>query len=141
MKAITLTAIAASLACSHASSAATVRFDDSTLSGLGARNIGSAMMSGRVSALDAYEENGKITLYVGAASGGVWKSKDGGTTFEPIFDKQPVQSIGDQSQYSLGRHRRILGAQFGVVRRWHLQKHRRRPKLDAHGSEDLRAHQ
>ena len=31
---------------------------------------------------------------VGAASGGVWKSLDGGTTFIPVFDDQPVQSIG-----------------------------------------------
>ena len=31
---------------------------------------------------------------MGAASGGVWKSTDGGTTFKPVFDKQPVQSIG-----------------------------------------------
>jgi photosystem II stability/assembly factor-like uncharacterized protein len=37
---------------------------------------------------------GKTQLFVGAASGGVWKSQDGGTTFEPVFDKQPVQSIG-----------------------------------------------
>ena len=32
--------------------------------------------------------------YVGAASGGVWKTTDGGVTWEPIFDDQPVQSIG-----------------------------------------------
>jgi photosystem II stability/assembly factor-like uncharacterized protein len=70
-------------------------FDSSIISGLGARNIGSAAMSGRISALDGRQEkDGKVTLYVGAASGGVWKSTDGGTTFDPIFDKQPVQSIG-----------------------------------------------
>jgi photosystem II stability/assembly factor-like uncharacterized protein len=33
-------------------------------------------------------------LFVGAASGGVWKSEDGGTRFKPVFDEQPVQSIG-----------------------------------------------
>ncbi|WP_372918953.1 sialidase [Sandarakinorhabdus sp.] len=65
------------------------------ISGLGIRNIGSAAMSGRIAALAArVEEDGKVTLFVGAASGGVWKSEDGGTTFTPKFDKQPVQSIG-----------------------------------------------
>ncbi|MGN6521179.1 MAG: WD40/YVTN/BNR-like repeat-containing protein [Dokdonella sp.] len=71
------------------------RFDAGVVSGLGARNIGSAAMSGRVAALDAVPgKDGKTTLFVGAASGGVWKSTDGGTTFKPVFDKQPVQSIG-----------------------------------------------
>lgn len=70
------------------------RFDSGTVSGLGARNIGSATMSGRISALAAHEHDGKTVIYAGAASGGVWKSSDGGTSFKPIFDKQPVQSIG-----------------------------------------------
>jgi len=69
-------------------------FDSGMISGLGARNIGSAAMSGRIAAVAARNEGGKTTLFVGAASGGVWKSQDGGTTFTPVFDKQPVQSIG-----------------------------------------------
>src|SRR5450432_2036197 len=70
-------------------------FNSGTISGLGARNIGSATMSGRVSAIAAHhEQDGKTTLFVGAASGGVWKTEDGGTTFRPVFDEQPVQSIG-----------------------------------------------
>ena len=70
-------------------------YDSSTISGLGARNIGSATMSGRISAIAAVKEpSGKITLYAGAASGGVWKSEDGGTRYKPVFDEQPVQSIG-----------------------------------------------
>ncbi len=52
-------------------------------------------MSGRISSLDAVTmPDGKLALWVGAASGGVWKSLDGGTTFTPVFDDQPVQSIG-----------------------------------------------
>ena len=69
-------------------------FDAGAISGLGARNIGSAAMSGRVSALAARTEGGKTTVFVGAASGGVWKSSDSGTTFKPVFDKATAQSIG-----------------------------------------------
>jgi photosystem II stability/assembly factor-like uncharacterized protein len=69
--------------------------DSAVLSGLGARNIGSAAMSGRIAAVTGrVEDDGKVTLYVGSASGGVWRSLDGGTTFKALFDKQPVQSIG-----------------------------------------------
>src|SRR5271166_4296495 len=70
------------------------KFDSDTISGLGARNIGSATMSGRVAALAAVKEDGRLTVYIGAASGGVWKSVNGGTTFKPVFDKTTVQSIG-----------------------------------------------
>ena len=70
------------------------KFDSEAISGLGARNIGSATMSGRVAAIAAVKENGRLTVYIGAASGGVWKSVNGGTTFKAMFDKQPVQSIG-----------------------------------------------
>src|SRR6266498_2093206 len=63
-----------------------VKVDSETISGLGARNIGSAAMSGRIAALDAVHEGARLTIYVGAASGG--------TTFKPVFDKQPIQSIG-----------------------------------------------
>ena len=70
------------------------RFDAGVISGLDARNIGSATMSGRISAIAAHVEDGKTVIYVGAASGGVWKSVDGGTSYKPVFDKQPVQSIG-----------------------------------------------
>lgn len=69
--------------------------DQGVISGLGIRNIGSATMSGRISALTAVRrKDGALTIWVGAASGGVWKSTDGGTTYRPKFDKQPVQSIG-----------------------------------------------
>ena len=70
--------------------------DSAAISGLGIRNVGSATMSGRIAALDGRQDkDGKVTLLIGSASGGVWKSEDGGTTFKPVFDKQPVESIGD----------------------------------------------
>ncbi len=75
-------------------SSSAVRVDSTTFAGLGARNIGSAAMSGRVAAVAAVHEGERLTVFVGAASGGVWKSTNGGTTFKPVFDKQPVQSIG-----------------------------------------------
>jgi photosystem II stability/assembly factor-like uncharacterized protein len=71
-----------------------IKFDSDSISGLGARNIGSAQMSGRVTSLAGVRENGRLSVYVGSASGGVWKSVNDGTTFKPVFDKQPVQSIG-----------------------------------------------
>src|SRR5258705_10900005 len=71
-----------------------IKVDSDTISGLGARNIGSATMSGRIAALDAVQEGQRLTVYIGAASGGVWKSLNGGSTFKPVFDKQSVQSIG-----------------------------------------------
>src|SRR5437667_5304466 len=70
-------------------------YGPATISGLGARNIGSATMSGRICAIAGTgESSGKITLFVGPDSGGVWKSDDRGTRYRPVFDEQPVQSIG-----------------------------------------------
>jgi len=57
-----------------------------------ARHIGPALMSGRIVDLESHPTNARI-LYLGAAGGGVWKSSDGGATFNPIFDDH-VQSIG-----------------------------------------------
>ncbi len=89
-----LIVLAACLAAS-AAPAATVPFDSASVSGLVARNIGSAAMSGRIAAIAGrVQADGKTMLLIGAASGGVWKSTDGGTTFRPIFDKQTAQSIG-----------------------------------------------
>jgi photosystem II stability/assembly factor-like uncharacterized protein len=83
------------VAVSSIVSAQQAPFNSGTISGLGARNIGSAAMSGRISAMAINREpNGKILIFAGAASGGVWKSEDGGTTYKPVFDDQPVQSIG-----------------------------------------------
>ncbi|MBN2198824.1 MAG: hypothetical protein JW747_03140 [Candidatus Aminicenantes bacterium] len=63
------------------------------LAGLKARSIGPANMSGRIGAIDAVASDPNV-IYVGAAAGGVWKSTDGGVTWNPVFDDQPVASIG-----------------------------------------------
>src|SRR5690348_15442335 len=73
---------------------APIRFDAGTVSGLPPRNIGSAQMSGRIAAVTALNDGGRLTVFAASASGGVWKSVNGGTTFKPVFDTQPVQSTG-----------------------------------------------
>lgn len=62
--------------------------------GVRARSIGPAGMSGRVTAIEASVADPNV-IYVGSASGGLWKSTSGGADWEPIFDDQPVASIGD----------------------------------------------
>ncbi|HEX4957206.1 MAG TPA: hypothetical protein VFV46_03440, partial [Lacibacter sp.] len=57
------------------------------------RNIGPAGMSGRVTAIDAIYSNPEI-IFVGAASGGVWKTDNGGANWKPLFDEQPLINIG-----------------------------------------------
>ena len=82
--------------------AQTLDFDQ--LQHLKIRNIGPANMSGRITDIDVVHADMK-TIYVGAASGGVWKSKNGGSAWQPIFDEQPTQNIGavavDQSNSNI----------------------------------------
>jgi photosystem II stability/assembly factor-like uncharacterized protein len=58
------------------------------------RSIGPAAMSGRVADVAIYEPNSNI-WYVGTAHGGIWKTINNGTTFEPQFQQQGLMSIGD----------------------------------------------
>jgi photosystem II stability/assembly factor-like uncharacterized protein len=58
------------------------------------REIGPAVMGGRIDDFAVVEGNPNI-VYVGAASGGVWKTTNNGTTWEPVFDKEGVSTIGD----------------------------------------------
>ena len=57
------------------------------------RSIGPAGMSGRVASVDVVTSSPN-TIYVGAATGGGWRSVDGGISWEPIFDDQPLLGIG-----------------------------------------------
>ena len=58
------------------------------------RPIGPAVMGGRIDDV-AVDERTPSTIYVGSASGGVWKTVNAGVTWQPIFEHQGVSSIGD----------------------------------------------
>ncbi len=68
-------------------------FNESDWTGIKFRNIGPSGMSGRVTSIDV-DLNRPQRIFVGTASGGVWKSEDGGTSWKPIFDKNDCLSIG-----------------------------------------------
>jgi photosystem II stability/assembly factor-like uncharacterized protein len=68
--------------------------DDPILRNFTWRSIGPASMGGRIDDI-AVVDSSPSTFYVGFATGGVWKTTNNGTTFTPVFDEQPVTSIGD----------------------------------------------
>ena len=70
------------------------KVDETFLKNLQFRAIGPAIMGGRIDDI-AVVENNPSTYYVGVATGGVWKTTNAGTTFDPIFDEQGSTSIGD----------------------------------------------
>jgi len=61
---------------------------------LKARAIGPAVMGGRVSSI-ALDPKDPWTFYVGLGTGGIMKSSDNGSTFQPIFEHEAVAAIGD----------------------------------------------
>ena len=69
------------------------KLDMEKLKGMPARSIGPAAMSGRITAIDVVA-NDRDVMYVGSASGGLWKSTSGGVNWEPVFDKEAAMSIG-----------------------------------------------
>jgi len=87
------TVLLASIVAVAVAAPAFAQVDSGKLAGMQARSIGPAGMSGRVAAVDLVIDNPDV-IYVGAATGGLWKSEDGGTTWNPIFDDQPVAAIG-----------------------------------------------
>lgn len=96
-------------------SSASAQIDPNLLSGLTARHLGPGTMSGRISAIDVVEADTN-RIYVGAATGGVWRSKDGGLTWEPIFDDQPVASIGSLAIFQPNPDIIWVGTGEGAVR-------------------------
>ena len=96
------------------------------LENLKPRNIGPGGMSGRVTSIDAVHDNPEV-MYVGTASGGLWKSTSGGIKWAPIFDKQITASVGavaiQQSNPSVvwvgtgeGNPRNSLNGGYGVFK-------------------------
>ncbi|MFS4418116.1 WD40/YVTN/BNR-like repeat-containing protein [Maribacter sp. 2307ULW6-5] len=101
-------------------------FNMDLLQDLKPRNIGPGGMSGRITAIDVVHSDTDI-MYVGTASGGLWKSDSGGITWGPIFDKEVTASIGavaiQQSNPSViwvgtgeGNPRNSLNGGYGVYR-------------------------
>lgn len=70
--------------------------DDPLVKDLRWRNVGNANLIGRISAIDALDDD-FTHIVVGSASGGVFKSVNAGTTWTPIFDNYGAASIGDVS--------------------------------------------
>lgn len=101
-------------------------FNMKLLQDLKPRNIGPGGMSGRVTAIDVVNSNPDI-MYVGTASGGLWKSASGGIKWEPIFEKEVTASVGSvaiqQSNPSViwvgtgeGNPRNSLNGGFGIFK-------------------------
>ena len=102
------------------------QIDFEKLDGYAPRSIGPAGMSGRITSIDVVRNDPNI-MYVGSASGGLWKSTSGGTTWDPVFDDQPTASIGavaiQQSNPSVvwvgtgeGNPRNSLNGGYGVYK-------------------------
>src|SRR5262249_57526 len=81
------------LAVLLAAGSASAPVDPERLAGWKARSIGPAGMSGRVTVIEALEADPDV-VFLAAATGGVWRSRNGGLTWEALFDDQPVHSVG-----------------------------------------------
>jgi hypothetical protein len=109
--------------------------DETLLAGLRWRAVGPAVFGGRVSDVAGVAGNPNI-LYVAFASAGLFKSRDGGISFESVFDSGNTLSIGaiavapDNPEAISRRHRRRQAAEQHVVRRRNLPLARWREELD-----------
>ena len=101
-------------------------FSTDILKDMKPRKIGPGGMSGRITAIDVVTKNPEV-IYVGTASGGLWKSESGGVKWKPIFEKEATASIGavtiQQSNPSViwlgtgeGNPRNSLNGGYGVYR-------------------------
>lgn len=102
------------------------KLDMSLFEGIKPRNVGPAGMSGRITTIDVVNDQPDV-IYVGSASGGLWKSTSGGIKWEALFDREATASIGavaiDQSNPSVvwvgtgeGNPRNSLNGGAGIYR-------------------------
>ena len=92
----------------------------SALSGFKFRSLGPAFMSGRIADI-AIDPNNENTWYVAVGSGGVWKTTNAGTTWDPLTDNMPFYSTGcitidpsDNSSIWLGTGENVGGRHVGI---------------------------
>src|SRR5690242_8366409 len=90
--AATTPAMSSSVTPAPAPTSGAPQLTDVLFKNLKARSIGPAVMGGRVSDI-AIDPRNPSVFYVGLGHGGIFRTNDNGTTFDPIFDKQPVLSI------------------------------------------------
>ncbi len=64
------------------------------VAGLRPREIGPAVVSGRIVDIAVVEKDARV-FYVAAATGGVWKTTDNGVRFQPVFYREATHSVGD----------------------------------------------
>ncbi len=83
-------------------------WDDGNFSGLKFRSVGPAFMAGRIADIAIHPEDDNV-WYVAVGSGGVWKTKNAGVTWSPIFDGQSVYSTGCITIDPNNSHRVWLG--------------------------------
>jgi len=92
LAALSMAALASSSVLALFAQDAPLRASD--LAGLRLRNIGPANMSGRFVDMDVVESDPYV-MYVASATGGVFRTRDAGITWEPVFEREPVHSVGD----------------------------------------------
>ena len=88
---LVLTALSAPIAPSGALAQTSL---ETAISHLQYRELGPALMGGRIADLAVVESKPQV-FYIGTGTGGVWKTENHGTSWTPLFDEQPTGSIGD----------------------------------------------
>ncbi len=89
--------------------------ENKLLDGMKFRSIGPAQMSGRVTSIDVVLSDNSI-IYVGTSAGSLWKSVDGGITYEPTFENQKTASVGDLAIFQKNPNILYLGTGEGNPR-------------------------